>query len=271
MENTNQNPVPLPQKPHSPTNKVFVGLFAAGILVGSLATYILLQYRPTIELTALQNQKNSNQQQPQATSTIPAAPTDPDILASQTVVLKPDFTFTLPEYPNVEFKILKVIKATGAISTRGCQMPSIYIKYIGGSSPGGTCIPGDTMVEDQNPAAVAIDFETVNNSNTYAINRMLKLTYYVNDNGQQELRYAQENPPWDSYGSSEYSSNTIRLGFVIPENQDNFELLYGTFGRASGGNYYNDPIEGVNGAIKIDFSQKTFEKETPPNINNIQQ
>ncbi len=281
MENTNQTPNPSPEtKIAGGVSGKSIGLLAAGILFGSLLTYIAIKSQPPAQMSQLANVVTSQGQ----TKTELVATTTPsttttqeqtidysvDVVAAQVVSIKPNFTFSLAEYPDVKFKILKVSKATGAVKNQLCQtMYGIVVNFMTPTTPPGSCIDQNFKVEGQAAGVVTVELETINNSDHYAVNRFIKLAYSVQDSGQQDIRYAPEKPPFDAYGSAQSSSDAIRLSFAIPENQNTFELLYGTYGRGSGGNYYNDPIKGTSGVISINFQTKTFEKESTVKLQDI--
>jgi len=167
-------------------------------------------------------------------------------------------SFTIEDLPDVRFVITRITKAVGSvILDTGCNgrpASETFREYLYfGSS--GICINVST-VDGRERALVAVDVDIANDSPTQFSGDLLQLFYNLRTNGEDITRLATAYLPFRSYTIDPFSNRTIRVGFVIPDNQDEVILTYGYYGAdyRSGENF----LDKVEGGFLINFKSKIF-------------
>lgn len=165
--------------------------------------------------------------------------------------------FTIKDFPEADFKINSVVKATGSIQDEsGCNSPAsnAFLKnlYTGNS---GLCISLST-IDNQPLSLVAVDIDVSNNGAKTISGNLIQLIYMTKVNGKDVTRLAQTYLPFSSYFVNPLSSKTIRVGFMVPANQNEFSLTYGYVGvkPSSGENFFG----ASQGGYIVNFLTKTL-------------
>lgn len=168
-----------------------------------------------------------------------------------------NINFTIKDFPEANFKIISVVKATGLIQNEtGCNSPAsdTFLKnlYFGSS---GLCISLPT-IDNQPLSLVAVDIDVSNNGATIVNGNLIQLIYTTKVNGKDVTRLAQTYLPFSSYSINPLSSKVVRVGFMVPANQNEFSLTYGYVGvkPSSGENFFG---AGQGGYI-VNFLTKTL-------------
>jgi len=188
------------------------------------------------------------------------SPQPDEIIARSLITIPTDQTFTLPNLPLVNFKINAITKAVGGLSIDRCGIGDdfIFIKHTHIFSTPGTCISTGTVLPSSTAALIVVDLTIDNQSNNFLASRYVQLFYNTTDDqGNSVTQLATPNPNWESYGGRPYASQRILLGFVVPDYQNDFQLVYGDYGRL-GVTVTNDDFFGrsVSGFL-VNFSKKT--------------
>lgn len=139
--------------------------------------------------------------------------------------------FVINNFPDTTFSVNSIVKATGPIQDEsGCNSPasSTFLKnlYMGNS---GLCMNLST-IDNQPLALVAVDVYVSNDGATTISGNLIQLLYTVKVNGKDVTRLAQTYLPFNSYSVSPSSSRVVRVGFMVPANQNEFSLTYGYVG-----------------------------------------
>ncbi|MBI2591097.1 MAG: hypothetical protein HYW34_00225 [Candidatus Brennerbacteria bacterium] len=172
-----------------------------------------------------------------------------------------NYQFSLKEYPETEFKIVKITKTWGGVPIRGLRTPCnyveqdkpifIFIKDI-------ACIETSKKTDNAASALVIAEIEINNKSGAEIYGRFLQLMYDVKNNEQSFQRLATANPNWTGYGAAPFSSKNIIIGFIIPETQNEINLLYGNYGAVLNQNDGEALLSKTISGLTIDFAKKTF-------------
>lgn len=173
-----------------------------------------------------------------------------------------NYKLNLKEYPETEFKIIKITKAWGGVLIRGLKAPCNYLeqdKPIFIFIKDTACQETTELTESATSALVVVDFEIINNSARDVHGRFLQMKYdLITDSGQVVERLTTANPNWIAYGAFPFSSKGTTVGFIIPETQNEMVLLYGNYGSPFANETTEDILsKTVNGLI-INFTNNTF-------------
>lgn len=159
--------------------------------------------------------------------------TEADVLTKSFTFIEPENRiFSIPNLNNVQFQVIKVAKAIGDITkTTGCTGQSgllygLFIKYLYfGSS--GVCI--NSPLGDKT-AFVAIDLQVTNSNSKILEGDFFNLFYNEKIGSQNYTRTAEKYLSFRSYSISPFQVRSIRLGFLVPEDQNQFSLIYSATG-----------------------------------------
>lgn len=189
--------------------------------------------------------------------TIVATPTVAPKGISLSYIYPKNTSFTIKDYPEATFTVKSVTKATGPIQNEsGCSSPAsnTFLKnlYFGNS---GICMSLST-IDDQPLALVAVDINVSNDGASTLSGNLIQLLYTVKVNGKEVTRLAQTYLPFDSYSVGPSSSRVVRVGFMIPANQNDFSLTYGYVGvkPSDGENFFG----AGQGGYSLNFLTKSF-------------
>lgn len=168
-----------------------------------------------------------------------------------------NIAFKIPNLPDVDFKITKAIKATGEVTRQtGCNgsASELFLKNLYFSSSG-LCIR-DVKIDGQDMAMIAVDISVNNGSAKIVSGDLVQLFYTIKIDGKESTRLAQTYLPFRSYDISPYSQQNIRVGFLIPYDQNEFRLVYGYVGAdyRSG----EDFLGAGEGGFILNFKTKTM-------------
>lgn len=248
-------------------NKQLTPILIILVIVGVVAVSGVFYYQAQKQKTEIPNENTNAVSQtsisPPAQQPSPISTTTPPVSGGvdqekSLIFIEPkNSSFTISNLPDVKFKITRATKATGSVTLEtGCNgKPSTtFTKYLYfGSS--GLCISA-TTVDGRERALVAVDVDVTNNSAKQFSGDLLQLFYNLKVNGEDATRLATVYLPFRSYTIEPFSNRTIRVGFVIPDNQDEVELTYGYYGAdyRSGENF----LSKVEDGFVINFKTKTF-------------
>mgnify|MGYP001593692412 CR=1 FL=1 len=207
-------------------------------------------------------QSEENASSVQAQQNLPTVqPSANEINAQFLNTIDLNYQFTLKEYPETVFKILKITKAWGGVPIRGLRAPCNYLEqdkpvFIFIKDTG--CQETTKLTDSVPSALVVIDLEINNNSSKDLYGRFLQLMYDFKNEGQIFQRLAGANPNWAGYGTSLLSSKRITIGFIIPETQNEAHLLYGNYGAIQNQTEGEDLLSKTINGLIIDFTNNTF-------------
>jgi hypothetical protein len=165
--------------------------------------------------------------------------------------------YIISKLPDVTFKIVKITKATGdVVKQTGCSGTAspVFLEslYIGSS---GICI-NTKIIDGQEMAMVAADIDVINNGANNVTGDLIQLFYTIKIDGKDVTRLAQTYLPFRSYSVAPMSSRTIRVGYLVPANQNVFRIIFGYVGSdyRSGESF----LGAGEGGFEVDFSKQTL-------------
>jgi hypothetical protein len=204
--------------------------------------------------------ENASDAAPAANTSSTASSTLQDILAKHIVTIPSDKTFSFSKYPNVTFRVNAVSRADGGVPVALCGSGDfMFIRYTDIFSPPGACLDATKTLTDGSPLALAVvDLEIDNRSNAFVDGRFVQILTTRTVNGAPETDRATENPAWTSYGARPFSTKRILLGFEIPRDLEEVQLIFGDYGAAEGGNPSAEEFFGKTvGGYIVNFTAKT--------------
>lgn len=256
--------------------KKWLAVNKTAVLIGTLAVIIVVSLILVFKANYLYDIKPDPQPiaAPQVSlgsssaSNAQQSESEADTLAHSFVLINPVnaiFTIASSSLAGVSFQITRVAKAVGPVVTQtGCTgLPSkLFLEYLYfGNS--GLCLNSNSL-EGQPLALVAVDIQVMN-AGPARIDRitskLIQLFYTVKVGGQDVTRVARSYLSPESYSVDPFSNTLVRVGFIVPQDQDKFELPYGYVssigysGSVAEGEYF---FSQAIGSFSIDFGSKTF-------------
>jgi hypothetical protein len=246
---------------------LFVALPFAGFLLGARYGWVLdgRSFPITPESGTREAQTPAAQTDETENPTTSTSPNEtakePALSAKKIVAIKQTREFSLPSLPNVVFRILGAQKAAGGVSVPKCgsgerfialRQPSLFSTPL-------TCV--DTAKKqpgDEGTALIVVELEIENKSNAYLRDRYLQLFFNHIENEGNETVLAQPNPPLDGYGARPQGTQRVLIGFEVPENQNEFQLVYGSYGKPGTMRTNEDFFSQSVSGFVVDFAAKTI-------------
>mgnify|MGYP001569827042 CR=1 FL=1 len=209
-----------------------------------------------------QPQNNSSSAPAQAAQNFPSVQTPTNEINAQffnTIDL--NYQFTLKEYPETQFKIIKITKAWGGIPIRGLRAPCNYLeqdKPIFIFIKDASCLETSKQTDKADSALVVAYLEINNNGPANLYGKFLQIMYDITDNGKTLQHLAAANPNLPGYETAPLSSKNVLVGFIIPEIKNEITLLYGNYGTAIVQKTDEDFFSKTINGLIINFNDKTF-------------
>jgi hypothetical protein len=185
----------------------------------------------------------------------------PDAVSARAVVsFEPKQEFALKTLPGTVFRITRISRASGATQIPFCSGNGKFIFLPDPGTPSqGTCIPESKLTMNGSRFGLAVvELEIVNQSKAYISSRFLQVFYNPETGDDIESKLAAMNPLLASYGALPQTSRRVVVAFMIPESQEQIQLVYGDYGKAPGFPESQELLLGksVSGWI-VNFAQKT--------------
>jgi hypothetical protein len=171
--------------------------------------------------------------------------------------LNPENTsFAIKGFPDSTFKIVSLVKSTGRMQAEsGCNSPAStdFLKnlYMGSS---GLCL-NLAKIDGEPISLIAVDIDVSNNGSKTITGDLIQLLYTVKVEGKDVTKLAQTYLPFRLYSVDPASSKRIRVGFMVPANQNEFSLTYGYVGVKLSDS--EDFFAAGQGGYTVNFENKT--------------
>lgn len=172
-------------------------------------------------------------------------------------------------YPSVIFTLDSLARAPG-LHPKGChegvnQEIKDQIRVNDG------CFDSTVFDPNQTYSLIGVTLDVANNSNAAIQGDLAKLAYYVSQGRETNIRYAQADIGFASYGVSAYQDKKLLLSFWVPDNQDKLYFVFGPKIVNSSDPPKEQKLENFfEQVIEIDFNQKTADLLTDPKPKTLQ-
>ncbi len=169
--------------------------------------------------------------------------------------------FTFKSLPNVTFTVESVGRLSGGVAVPACGASSyLYLPDPDDSRKLGSCIDAKKLsLPNDTPGIAYVVLRIDNRSNAYVNGRFLQLFWNPEHGDALESVHAQVVPPRDSYGALPFSSRKVLIGFLLPANQEQAQLVFGEYGKAPAAAESNETLLGKSiGGWIVNFAQKTI-------------
>ena len=201
-------------------------------------------------------------------SSTPDEPNDPSLSAYEPPTtltarvvspVKADLTFSFIALPNVSFRITNISRAQGTVPVLSCGGGAYVFLPNAETAGGGTCVAENKLRPGGGRFGLAVvELEIDNRSNAYVNSRFLQLFYNPETGDDIDSKLAVTEPAQDAYGALPQSKRRITVSFLIPENQEQVQLVYGDYGKAPGRIESTEIMLGKSvGGWIVNFKDKT--------------
>ncbi len=186
----------------------------------------------------------------------------PKTVLGKTVVTIPGtHEFTIQALPGVTFTIEAAGKLSGGVSVPACGAGSFfYLPDPDDSRKLGSCIDVKKLsLPGQAPGIAYAVLRIDNKSNAYVNGRFLQLFWNPERGGALESSRAEIVPRRDAYGALPFSSRKVVIGFLVPADQEQVQLVFGDYGKAPSISESQETLLGKSiGGWIVNFIQKTM-------------
>ena len=234
------------------------------VLLPFLGFWLGIRYARSLGPLAVQvverpAEENNTNGPSQSTSSFSEPPKT--VLAKNVIAIPGTHEFATKSLPNVTFTIEATGKLSGGVPVPACGAGSFfYLPDPDDSRKLGSCIDAKKLSLIGNTPGIAYAILRIDNrSNAYVNGRFLQLFWNPERGEVLESSLAEIVPRIDSYGALPFSSNRTVIGFLIPADQEQVQLVFGEYGKATGISESQESLLGKSiGGWIVNFTQKTM-------------